>query len=178
MTSERKTTVTLLVCFALSLGAYLALIFVRTDWDPTVLGESLRVDLILAWPVISFFCLQWLLCRVERWPWPRWAPLILVAVVALIGALYLFGVLGSGWDALGGGLLLCWCVAPVIGVCLGWMAGGGHTAKCVAGAGLLVMLAVYVGLKALGSSRWWAFQPLDVPALAALAAGLWLFFKK
>lgn len=126
MTSERKTTVALLVCLALSLGVYLALRFVWTDWNPTVLGESLRVDLILAWPVISFFCLQWLLCRVEKFRWPRWAPLVLVAAIALIGALYLFGALGGGWDALGGGFLLCWCVAPAIGICLGWMAGGAY----------------------------------------------------
>ncbi len=178
MTSERKTTVALLVCLALSLAAYPALLFVLPGWDLTVLGGSLRTDLILAWPVIPFFCLQWLLCRVKKFKWPRWAPLVLLAAVALIGALYLFGALGSGWDALGGGILLCWCVAPAIGVCLGWMAGGGHTAKRIAGIGLLAMLAVYVGLKALGSPRWWAFEPLDVPALAALAAGLWLFFKK
>ncbi len=159
--------------FAVAAALYALLFWIFGRASSNALAATL-----LSAHALPMFLLQWRLCRVERRRWPRWAPLVLVAVIALIGALYLFGDLGGGWDALFGGLLLCWCAAPAAGICLGWMAGGGHTAKRIAGAGLLVMLAVYVGLKALGFPLWWTFVPLDVPALAVLAAGFWLFFKK
>lgn len=166
-------TAALTVSLTLSLALYFALYFIFANRDVTINGASLGVSLLLTVHAVPAFFLQWLLCRMERPAWVRWLPLVLLAAVAVIGALYLTGVLGSGWDVLGGGIILCWCIAPAAGLALGWMAGG----RKLAAIGLFLMLAVYVVLKAHGGPLW-LLEPVDLAALAVLAAGLYFLFRK
>ena len=171
--AEHTKTAALTVGLTLSLALYFALYFIFVNRDVTINGTSLGVTLALTIHAIPAFCLQWLLCRMERPAWARWLPLTLLAAVAVIGALYLTGTLGSGWDALAGGLILCWCIAPAAGLALGWMAGGRKPAAI----GVLLILAVYVVLKAHGGPLW-LLEPVDLAALAVLAAGLYFLFRK
>ena len=171
--AEHMKTVVLTVSLILSLALYLALFFIFIHWDVTINGTSLRNTLALTVHAVPAFCLQWLLCRVEKPVWARWLPLALLAAVALIGVLYLTGTLGSGWDVLGGAIILCWCIAPAAGLALGWMAGGRKPAAI----GVFLILAVYVVLKAHGGPLW-LLEPVDLAALAVLAAGLYFLFRK
>ena len=166
-------TAPLTVGLALSLALYLTLYFIFTNRDVTINGASLGVSLLLTVHAVPAFFLQWLLCRVERPAWVRWLPLALLAAAAVIGALYLTGTLGSGWDVLGGAMILCWCIAPAAGLALGWMAGG----RKLAAIGVFLILAVYVVLKAHGGPLW-HLETVDLAALAVLAAGLWFLFRK
>lgn len=165
-------TAPLTVGFILSLALYLALFFVFRNRDIVINGTSLGSTLALTVHAVPAFFLQWLLCRMERPAWARWLPLALLAAVAVIGVLYLSGTLGSGWDALAGGIILCWCIAPAAGLALGWMAGG----RKLAAIGVFLMLAVYVVLKAHGGPLW-LLEPVDLAALAILAAGLCFLFR-
>ena len=172
-TAEHTKTVALTVSLILTFALYFALFFIFLNRDVTINGTSLGVTLILTFHAVPAFCLQWLLCRVEKPVWARWLPLALLAAVAMIGTLYLTGTLGSGWDKLAGAILLCWCIAPAAGLALGWMAGGRKPAAI----GVFLMLAVYVVLKAHGGPLW-HFDPADLAALAVLAAGLCFLFRK
>lgn len=151
----------------------LALYFVLFFKDITINGTSLGITLALTLHAVPAFFLQWLLCRMEKPVWVRWLPLALLAAIAVIGALYLTGTLGSGWDALGGGLILCWCIAPAAGLALGWMAGGWKLAAI----GVFVILAVYVCVKSLGGPIW-HFEPMDLAAFVILSAGIYLLLRK
>ena len=162
-------TAALPVGLALSLILY-ALIYI---WQPGLAQSSIKANLMLTLHAIPAFCLQWLLCRMEKPAWARWLPLALLAAVAVIGALYLTGTLGSNWDFIGGAIILCWCIAPAAGLALGWMAGG----RKLAAIGLFLILAVYVVLKAHGGPLW-HLEPVDLAALAVLAAGLYFLFRK
>ena len=108
------------------------------------------------------------------------SPLCALSLVALVGAAYFFGFVGSGWDTLGGGILLCWCIAPAAGCALGWLAYGGKLTRRLGAAGLVILLAVYVGLKVMGGPRpfFWHFELMDLPALVVLAMGVWLLLRK
>ena len=165
-------TAPLAVGLILSLALYLALFFIFINWDVTINGASLGSTLALTLHAVPAFFLQWLLCRREKPVWARWLPLALLAAVAVIGTLYLTGTLGSGWDILGGAILLCWCIAPAAGLALGWMANG----QKIAAIGVFLMLAVYVVLKAHGGPLW-LLEPVDLAALAVLAAGLYFLFR-
>lgn len=166
-------TVVLTVSLILSLALYLTLFFVFTNRDIVINGASLGVSFALTVHAIPAFFLQWLLCRMEKPAWVRWLPLALLAAVAVIGVLYLTGTLGSGWDVLGGAMILCWCIAPAAGLALEWMASG----RKLAAIGLFLMLAIYVVLKAHGGPLW-LLEPVDLAALAVLAAGLYFLFRK
>ena len=166
-------TAALTVGLTSSLALYLTLFFVFTNRDITINGASLGSTLALTVHAVPAFFLQWLLCRMEKPAWVRWLPLVLLAAFAVIGALYLTGTLGSGWDALAGAIILCWCIAPAAGLALGWMAGG----RKLAAIGLFLILAVYVVLKAHGGPLW-LLEPVDLAALAVLAAGLYFLFRK
>ena len=167
--AEHTKTAALPVGLALSLILY-AIISI---WQPGLAQSSIKANLMLTLHAVPAFFLQWLLCRVERPVWARWLPLALLAAVAVIGALYLTGTLGSGWDILGGAILLCWCIAPAAGLALGWMANGRKPAAI----GVFLILAVYVVLKAHGGPLW-LLEPVDLAALAVLAAGLCFLFRK
>ena len=171
--AEHTKTVVLMVSFILSLALYFALFFIFINRDVVINGTSLGVSLALTVHAVPAFLLQWLLCRVEKPVWVRWLPLALLAVVAVIGALYLTGTLGSNWDFIGGAFILCWCIAPAAGLTLGWMANG----RKLAAIGVFLMLAVYVYVKSLGGSLW-HLEPVDLAALAVLAAGLYFLFRK
>ena len=167
--AEHIKTAALPVGFALSLILY-ALIYI---WQPGLAQPSIKANLMLTVHAVPAFFLQWLLCRTEKPVWVRWLPLALLASVAVVGALYLIGTLGSNWDFIGGAIILCWCIAPAAGLALGWMAGG----RKLAAIGLFLILAVYVVLKAHGGPLW-HLEPVDLAALAVLAAGLYFLFRK
>ena len=171
--AEHMKTAALTVGFSLSLALYFALYFVLVNWDATINGTSLGTDLLLTLHAVPAFFLQWLLCRMEQPVWARWLPLALLAAVAVIGTMYLTGTLGSGWDFIGGAILLCWCIAPAAGLALGWMVSG----RKLAAIGVFLILAVYVVLKALGGPLW-HLEHMDLAALAVLAAGLYFLFRK
>ena len=154
---------------ALSLILY-ALIYI---WQPGLAQSSIKANLMLTVHAVPAFFLQWLLCRMEKPVWARWLPLALLAAAAVIGVLYLTGTLGNNWDFIGGVILLCWCIAPAAGLALGWMAGG----RKLAAIGVFLMLAVYVVLKVHGGPLW-HLEPVDLAALAVLAAGLYFLFRK
>ena len=171
--AEHMKTAALTVGFILSLALYFALYFVLVNWDATINGTSLGTDLLLTVHAVPAFFLQWLLCRMEKPVWARWLPLALLAAVAVIGTMYLTGTLGSGWDFIGGAIILCWCIAPAAGLALGWLASG----QKIASIGVFVMLAIYVVLKAHGGPLL-HFDPADLAALAVLVAGLYFLFRK
>ena len=93
-------------CFT-SLMLYVLLFF----WDASLELSELRSVLRLSVSAVPVFFLQLWLCRLENVRWTRWLPLCTLFLVALVGAAYFFGFVGSGWDTLGGGILLCWCIA-------------------------------------------------------------------
>ena len=171
-----RSHIALLAGFFASLALYVLLFF----WEaPLTLSEP-RAVLLLSFSAVPAFCLQLWLCRLEHVRWTRWLPLCALLLLALVGAAYLFGLVGSGWDALGGGFLLCWCVAPAAGCDLGWLAHGGRLPRRLGAAGLAALLAVYAGLKILGGPRPFfpRFELTDLPALAVLTAGAWLLLRK
>lgn len=167
---DRKN-ILLAVCFALSLALYCVLFWVELNY---LWFSNLKPTLLLSVPAIPAFCLQSLLCRTAKWNWVKFAPLGLLSFPSFVGAMYLFGVWGSGWDALGGGLMLIWCVAPAAGCCLGWMYAGRR--RWVAAIGWLLLLAIYVWLKAMGGP--WYPEPIDLAALIVLIAGIYLLLRK
>lgn len=166
---DRKNRL-LLVCFAVSLALYFALFWVDLDYN-------LKPTLLVSVHAVPAFCLQSLLCRKAEWNWEKFVPLVLLSIAAFVGTMYLCGVWGSGWDSLGGGLLMVWCLAPAAGCCLGWMTTDHKIGRWVAAAGWVLLLAVYIGLKGLGGS-WRRFETTDLPALIVLIAGLFLLFRK
>ena len=89
-------------CFT-SLMLYVLLFF----WDASLELSELRSVLRLSVSAVPVFFLQLWLCRLENVRWTRWLPLCTLFLVALVGAAYFFGFVGSGWDTLGGGILLC-----------------------------------------------------------------------
>ena len=162
--------------FFASLALYILLFF----WDVSLELSELRTVLWLSFSVVPAFFLQLWLCRLEKVRWTRWLPLCALCLAALAGAAYLFGLVGSGWDALGGLILLCWCIAPAAGCALGWLACGGILPRRLGAAGLAALLAVYAGLKIMGGPRpfFLRFELMDLPALAVLAAGVWLLLRR
>ena len=113
-----RSHIALLAGFFASLALYVLLFF----WDVSLDLSELRAVLLLSFSAVPAFCLQLWLCRLEHVRWARWLPLCALLLLALVGAAYLFGLVGSGWDALGGVFLLCWCVAPAAGCALAWTA--------------------------------------------------------
>ncbi len=159
-------------CFA-SLMLYVLLFF----WDASPELSELRSVLWLSVSAVPVFFLQLWLCRLKNVRWTRWLPLCALFLVALVGAAYFFGFVGSGWDTLGGGILLCWCIAPAAGCALGWLAYGGKLPRRLGAAGLVILLAVYVRLKVMGGP-FGDFELMDLPAIVVLAMGIWLLLRK
>lgn len=74
---------------------------------------------LLYMTVVPFFCAQILLCRlIKRWQ-IRIAPVFPVAILAGMALFYL--VRDSGWDRLGALILGLACIAPTVGIVLGWL---------------------------------------------------------
>ena len=159
-------------CFT-SLMLYVLLFF----WDASLELSELRSVLRLSVSAVPVFFLQLWLCRLENVRWTRWLPLCTLFLVALVGAAYFFGFVGSGWDTLGGGILLCWCIAPAAGCALGWLTYGGKLPRRLGTAGLVILLAVYVRLKVMGGP-FGDFELMDLPAIVVLAMGIWLLLRK
>ena len=166
---DRKN-VLLAVGFVLSLALYCALFW------PGLLYRNLWPVLALSFHAVPAFCLQTLLCRTVKWNWVKFIPLDLLALTAFVGAMYLSGIWGHGWDALGGAILMLWCIAPAAGCCLGWMATAHKIGRCAAAAGWGLLLAIYVWLKGMGGP--WYPEPTDLAALIVLIAGLYFLFRR
>lgn len=173
---KNRNHIALLVGFFVSLVLYVLLFL----WNVSLDLSELRTVLWLSFSAVPAFCLQLWLCRLENVRWTRYLPLCALFLVALIGGSYLFGLVGSGWDTLGGGILLCWCIAPTAGCALGWLAYGGKLPRRLGAVGLATLLAVYAGFKIMGGPRpfFLRFELMDLPALVVLAIGLWLLLKK
>ena len=159
-------------CFT-SLMLYVLLFF----WDASLELSELRSVLRLSVSAVPVFFLQLWLCRLENVRWTRWLPFCTLFLVALVGAAYFFGFVGSGWDTLGGGILLCWCIAPAAGCALGWLTYGGKLPRRLGTAGLVILLAVYVRLKVMGGP-FGDFELMDLPAIVVLAMGILLLLRK
>ncbi len=173
---KNRNHIVLLVGFFASLVLYILLFF----WDASLDLSELQTVLCLSFSAVPAFCLQLWLCRLKNVRWARWLPLCALFLVAMVGAAYLSGLVGSGWDTLGGAILLCWCIAPAAGCALGWLAYGGKLPRRLGAAGLAALLAVYVGLKIMGGPRpfFLRFELMDLPALAVLVTGVWLLLRK
>ena len=174
---DRKN-ILLFVCLAVSLALYCALFWFELSGH--LLVEGLRPLLLLSFHAVPAFCLQALLCRTAKWNWAKFIPLGLLSLAAWVGAMYLFDIWGSGWDALGGALILIWCIAPAAGCCLGWMYASHKLRRRAAAAGWVLLLVVYVYLKVLGGPHPFVchFESIDIPALIVLLTGLYLLFRK
>lgn len=117
---KNRANRTLLVVFLLSLAAYVLLLLTYLEIIDFTVPAALYTP--LAWLVlivhaVPAFCLQFLLCRAAK----RWAaavPAVLAVGAALVCGLGL--CTATGWDALGWGVLLILCIAPVVGCALGW----------------------------------------------------------
>lgn len=173
---KNRIHIVLLAGFFASLMLYVLLFF----WDASLHLSELHAVLCLSFSAVPAFFLQLWLCQLEYVRWTRWLPLCALFLAALIGAACLSGLVGSGWDALGGAILLCWCIVPAAGCALGWLAHGGKRSRRLGTAGLAALLAVYAGLKYMGGPRPFSlrFELMDLPALAVLAAGAWLLLRK
>ena len=173
---KNRNRIALLVGFFVSLVLYVLLLF----WDAPLDLSELRTVLWLSFSAVPTFCLQLWLCQLENVRWTRYLPLCILLFVALVGIAYLSGLVGSGWDTLGGGILLCLCIAPAAGCDLGWLAYGGKLPRRLGTAGLVALLAVYAGLKIMGGPRpfFLRLELIDLPVLAVLATGAWLLFRK
>ena len=101
-------------CFT-SLMLYVLLFF----WDASLELSELRSVLRLSVSAVPVFFLQLWLCRLENVRWTRWLPLCTLFLVALVGAAYFFGFVGSGWDTLGGRYPPMLVHCPSGGVCFG-----------------------------------------------------------
>ena len=173
---KNRNHIALLAGFFVSCALYVLLFF----WDAPLDLSELRAVLWLSISAVPAFCLQLWLCRLEKVLWTRWLPVSVLCLVALVGAAYLSGLVGSGWDALGGAFLLCWCIAPAAGCALGWLAYGGKLPRRLGAAGLAALLTVYAGLKIMGGPRpfFLRFELMDLPVLVVLAVGAWLLLRK
>lgn len=171
---KNQNHIALLIGFFVSLVLYILLFF----WDVSVELSELQVVLRLSVSAVPAFCLQLWLCRLKTIRWARWLPLSALLLLTLIGAAYFFG--GSGWDTLGGAVILCWCIAPAAGCALGWLAYGRELSRRLGTAGLAALLVVYEGLKIMGGPRpfFLRFELMDLPALAVVVAGAWLLLRK
>lgn len=173
---KNRSHIALLAGFFVSLALYVLLFF----WDSALEVSELHAVLCLSFSAVPAFFLQLWLCQLEYVRWTRWLPLCALLFAALVGSAYLSGLVGGGWDVLGGVLILCWCVAPAAGCALGWMAHGGKRARRLGAAGLAALLAAYAGIKYLGGPRpfFLRFELMDLPVLAVLAAGAWLLRRE
>lgn len=69
--------------------------------------------------VMPFFCAQLLLCRVSTSRAARSAPVLPVLLALGMAAFYF--IRDSGWDRLGALILGLVCIAPAVGIALGWL---------------------------------------------------------
>ena len=127
--------------------------------------------LVLSFSAVPFLFLQARLCRLQRHRRLRWLPIGLLFLAAGLCALTFFGVLGTGWDFLFGGIGLLFCIAPAVGVALGWLAAGTRAEQILGAAGIAAFAAAYVAARAcLGEPLFL----LDLPMAAMAAAGVFL----
>lgn len=74
---------------------------------------------LLYLPGILFFCVQLLVCRKTSYPFVRLIPALVVLLAALTGLCIM--LYSSGWDTLGGLILLCACVSPAVAIVAAWL---------------------------------------------------------
>lgn len=78
----------------------------------------IEISLLLYLTVVPFFCAQLLLCRLTKRWWLRCQPLVPVAIALAMAAFYL--IRDSGWDRLAALIFGLICIAPAVGIALGW----------------------------------------------------------
>lgn len=103
---KHKTDLLLAFGMVLSVIACVVACYVEISW-------------LLYITVIPFFCAQMLLCRLTgRW-WIRMVPALPVVAVLTVAGVYL--IRDSGWDRLGALIMGLVCIAPAVGIALGWL---------------------------------------------------------
>lgn len=108
---ENRTNQILLAVFLLSLVLCAGIWFWNIAW-------------LLFLPALPAFCLQLLLCRMERWKFLRAVPLVLAAAMAGLGFYY---AQQPGFGAgLFGVILLLGAISPAVGAVLAWAVWGFH----------------------------------------------------
>lgn len=108
---KNRTNQILLAVFLLSLVLCVGFWFWNIVW-------------LLFLPALPAFCLQLLLCRMERWKFLRAVPLVLAAAMALLGFYY---AQQPGFGAgLFGVILLLGAISPAVGAVLAWAVWGFH----------------------------------------------------
>ncbi len=119
---NKTNKILLLLCIA-SFVLYVALVLVWLEivsigWD---IPTSTIAQWALYFPVVPFFLLQLLLCRVGKKKWIKALPLAIILGIVLACAISYIGE--SGWGALGWLIVLLLCVAPIVGCVVGLVAG-------------------------------------------------------
>ena len=168
LTTEHRTNFRLMLGFFLSLVLYLVFCGLMA-----VQSSDLLAALALSFHGVPFLFLQCRLCRAERHRWVRWIPLALTGAVASVGVLYFGGILGGGWDFLGGGILLLLCIAPSVGIALGWIAAGTPRERMAGAIWMALFAALYLLMVVFLSSAGLA----DGMALLYALLGMVLFFR-
>ena len=171
---KRVSSKLLLAALAGSAVVYAGILF----WDVPMALSGWQTSLILTFSAVPFFCLQCLLCRLPRARFLRFVPLGLLTAMVVLGFVYLTGIVGSGWDALGGALLLLGAMAPATGCALAWIAQGAKLPQILGTAGLVILLIIYAVLKVMGGGPVFCLEPIDILVLLFPLAALLLFLWK
>ena len=79
---------------------------------------QIEITWVFVLSAVPFFCVQLLLCRLNRKWWIRLQPILPIAVLGGMALFYL--VRDSGWDRLGALIFGLAAIAPAVGVVLGW----------------------------------------------------------
>lgn len=111
---QTKTDRVLAGVFALSMAAYM-MILVTAFAELPINIPSWHQFLLISFHIIPMFCLQLLLCRLEKL---RWRLLIPAVLLMSPGIVFLWG---AEWAVMAWILFLCWCVAPALGGVLAWI---------------------------------------------------------
>ena len=114
-TAKSDKNLSLLLLFALTLGAYVMIFFISTglifqsvDWP-----ESVIEPLLFTFSAVPALFLQLLLCRAIQSKYIKALPITVIALAAAFFAVCMISV--TGWDKLIYLLLLFLCIAPAVG---------------------------------------------------------------
>ncbi len=113
--------------------------------------------------------LQLRLCLAEKERWVRWVPAVVAAGVYSLALLFYFG--GSMYSLLGM-ILAVFGMAPLAGICLGWLACGKRHAFLL----LDILFIIYLIANRIPFFNR-PFEGTDLIAFLYLAAGIYLFIK-
>ena len=97
---------------------WLGLVMTASAFACVVLWQ-VEIQWVFVLSVVPFFCVQLLLCRLSKRLVLRLQPILPVAVLAGIALFYF--VRDSGWDRLGALIFGLICIAPAVGIVLGWL---------------------------------------------------------